>query len=176
MKNKKGFTLIELLVVVLIIGILAAIALPQYQVAVKKATLSKYISIVKAIKDAQDRYFLVNGAFTGVLDDLDIEVPIDDSCEKTVDKNKNASSYVCGDDKFSISKKINVQAGNNTIRYTQFFDDGTTAAGDFKAGDIACYSKGEVSRKACQSLGKGEEISGGGTWDYVYILNRSSNN
>lgn len=58
---KKAFTLIELLVVVLIIGILAAIALPQYEKAVHKARFAENIIRAKAFKDAIDLYVLENG-------------------------------------------------------------------------------------------------------------------
>ena len=121
MKNKKGFTLLELLVVVLIIGILASVALPQYKVAVKKATLSKYMAIVKALKEAQDRYFLTNGVFANDIDNLDIELSLDSSCTKVT--KSASSSYVCGDNKYGIFNS-NAQAGDSTIRYLQFLSGG----------------------------------------------------
>ena len=58
--NNKGFTLIELLVVVLIIGILSAIALPQYELAVEKARTAEASVNAKAILDAEERFKQAN--------------------------------------------------------------------------------------------------------------------
>ncbi len=61
MKNKQAFTLIELLVVVLIIGILAAVALPQYQKAVFKSRFTQMQVVLNAYTKAVDVYILANG-------------------------------------------------------------------------------------------------------------------
>ena len=69
---KQAFTLIELLVVVLIIGILAAVALPQYQKAVYKTRYATMKNLAEAIYQAQQIHHLANGVFAASMDDLGV--------------------------------------------------------------------------------------------------------
>ena len=81
MRKKQGFTLIELLVVVLIIGILSAIALPQYQAAVDRAHVATYLDFATTVRNAQNVYYLANGKYAESLNDLAIDFNVSGLCK-----------------------------------------------------------------------------------------------
>ena len=74
-KLKKGFTLIEMLVVVLIIGILAAIALPQYRKAVERANAAEALPLLKAFCLSQQEYYVLHNTYARKFSDLDVSIP-----------------------------------------------------------------------------------------------------
>lgn len=73
---QKGFTLIEMLVVVLIIGILASIALPQYQRSIERARAAQAWQILKTIAEAERAYVLQNREYAGDFNRLGINLPL----------------------------------------------------------------------------------------------------
>ena len=73
--NNKAFTLIELLVVVLIIGILAAVAVPQYQKAVERSRSREAISLLQSVYQAAKTYELSSGEWPDSFDELAVEIP-----------------------------------------------------------------------------------------------------
>ncbi|ACC98921.1 PilE-like protein [Elusimicrobium minutum Pei191] len=149
---KKGFTLIELLVVVLIIGILAAIALPQYQKTADKSRLIGLLPLCKAIKDAEERYFLMTGEYTLDFDNLDVEMPSGSSSSTT-----SRRSYSNGDyfnlvaDTPSTTWAV---YGRNSKVLKDFLLRVTLDNGKSN-GKIYCYAYNENKRAhgVCKSLG-----------------------
>ena len=169
MKNK-AFTLIELLVVVLIIGILAAIALPQYQTAVNKSRYAGLMPLAKAVKDAEEEMLMSKGDYTADLRDLSIQVPgtISQSGNTaTVGNGTTIEVYSEGTQDF-----VKVSRENLPNTYVMYFNK----SGNF-AGGIHCEaakSGDTVDKRAkqlCESLG-GQQLAGTGTSaDYVtYVL------
>ena len=90
-----GFTLLELLVVVLIIGILAGIALPQYKMAVDKTEFTKLRSLAKTLADAYQRFYMVNNRYPYDFESLDVSLP--DGYIKKYISNISASCEIIND-------------------------------------------------------------------------------
>ena len=73
-RNQKGFTLIELMIVVVIIGILAALAIPRFMTASTKAKQSEAKQILKQVYVMERAYFQENGVYSNNLATIGVEV------------------------------------------------------------------------------------------------------
>ena len=102
---KQGFTLIELLVVVLIIGILSAVAMPQYQLTVEKSRIAEAMSIGKTLDQAMAVWILSRGGYpsenveflgTNGNDELAISLPLTPSAETTSNSKYFKYDAWCG--------------------------------------------------------------------------------
>ena len=161
--NNKGFTLIELLVVVLIIGILAAMALPQYFKAVERSRMSEAVTLLANIAQAQQRKYLQINKYAGAFTGLDV-APKGASgaayCTKgsntttpTYSSGNGTSNNACGDgngfvvglngSSFTDGVARAARAGANNLQYAYvleryYANNGTKCTGINDNGKALC--------------------------------------
>lgn len=93
-----GFTLIELLIVVLMIGILAAVALPQYETAVEKSRAAEGLTLLNSLVSAQESYKMANGVYSRDFDALDVSLPLQEIRDVCYLSLANSSKMVGNED------------------------------------------------------------------------------
>jgi prepilin-type N-terminal cleavage/methylation domain-containing protein len=75
MRNRKGFTLVELAVVVVIIGVLAAFAVPRFLSSVERSKAAEAFNYLSSVQASQERYHARQGTYASDLAELDIKLP-----------------------------------------------------------------------------------------------------
>lgn len=163
--NKKAFTLIEVLVMVLIIGILAAIGVPQYQRALESSRSSEAIVMIGNIVTAQEMQLLQNGYFTPHFSDLMLNIPLQNNTQDAYAQDSQGEGKFF---KYDISGCDGVQC---TISAFRKGDDGqdlyeirlTGMDNSGNKGQRSCHSSDEFGSKICLLICGVDNLSADGS-------------
>ena len=170
---KQAFTLIELLVVVLIIGILAAIALPQYQKAVWKSRLSTIKALTRSLADAEEVYYMENGKYTNDFEALGVSAPAPSSSSMASNAHVGTSYYYYDWGQCKIAT-----GGTNEYVDCTLYKNGANYIGQnikFKHSEVMvgtwciAYTQDDLSTKICQLETGKNHVDDGTTyhmWSY----------
>lgn len=156
-ENKLGFTLIEMLVVVLIIGVLGAIALPQYNKAVLRSRFHALMPIAHAMADSNEAYYLEHGVYSADPEELPVEGK---------EEYPEGTKLEFGDSmEYAYVKAMNDSTPNNYIVYQQNSHN--------YPGEIHCEAKqgNALAQSICAGIGGTQNIGQTLTDGYVtYVI------
>ena len=167
--NRKltGFSLIELLIVVLVVGILAAVALPQYEKSVEKSRLMKALSLFKSFQESIQMYQMTTGKKPVSLEDLDVvfpskKYPFPSKFSLAVVYGSSVEDYVSIDENTALVLSVTDTRWPKNfylIRYSpkfgsyMFFPDVFIQS---NTGKIICAESKNNQQTPCQSIFGGE--------------------
>ena len=159
----KAFTLIELLVVVLIIGILAAVALPQYRKAVEKTRAVEAQTNLAALVTAEKVYKIANGTATDKLDELDIQLSgsYNTSTKRLVSKYFSYYANVSPSGIGFEAVATRIDNGQNDLKYYIYF------ASDSKYHCVATHAD---ARWFCEFFTRKKRETPNSNGYYYYVL------
>ena len=163
------FTLIELLVVVLIVGILAAMALPEYKMAVAKARVTEVLPLLDAIRKAQEIYFMANGRYCSKLDGLGVDIVGIRSVHECTTSGItttcfNFNGYTC----YVLSHGGSAYCSGGGSNLPEIGINMTNGSNWKIYGDKVCIASNEWENRVCQALG-GTEIRSGAQYTYYAL-------
>ncbi len=150
-----GFTLIELLIVVLIIGILSAVAVPQYQKAVLKAQYSTLKDRTRTLAQAQQRHYLATGEYATELAELDVDFAI------TSELKQETSFYI-----YFSEGNHGTLCGKNIfgtkMRYSQNHE------GTYRVCVVYSTNENDIFHQLCKNETGKAGTRAGSRYDYYY--------
>jgi prepilin-type N-terminal cleavage/methylation domain-containing protein len=149
--KKKGFTLIELLVVVLIIGILAAIALPQYRKAIFSSRMKEMEMALRTMDTAYAEYQLIHGKSVQPLVPEDVSITLSSDCTNIGNASGWGLRFGCKN--FSVGYTTNINKrqssaySNWTPRVYLYFENGKFVCRQSSMDEYPIY------REYCERMG-----------------------